>query len=192
MLPPPASRPARWAAASHRIDCSANVSLGDQRSGLCLPDSLPASGKESQRGALAYRKTCGNCHVEVGCGGTLHSEIHSTMAQAMHRTCEPQGGACGEAANGQGRGEDMAFLLGSRVCEAGLHSLSDHSCHPSHQVLLPCLQPQPSVPQLLVSDRPSHRDACGWVKTHHDPVGYCSSPVFLLYYVVRIQAHIQA
>lgn len=90
---------------SHRIDCSANVSLRDQRSGLCLPDSLPASGKESQRGALAYRKTCGYCHVEVGCGGTLHSEIHSTMTQAMHRTCEPQGRACGEAANGQGRGD---------------------------------------------------------------------------------------
>lgn len=91
-LPPPTSHPAQRAAASLRIDCSANVSLRDQRSGLCLPDSLRTSGKESQRGALAYRKTCGYCHVEVGCGGTLHSEIHSTVAQAMHRTCSHRAG----------------------------------------------------------------------------------------------------
>lgn len=109
--------------------------------------------KESQRGRSLTGSHANCCHArEVGWG--LRVEIHSTVAQAVHRTCEPRGGACGEAGSGQGGhwgpnhwepGSPAASLP-----EAGLHSPPWPLPPPGHQ-----------VSQLLVSVPPSHRDVCG-------------------------------
>lgn len=164
--------------------------------------SLLASGKESQRGALAYRKTCGYCHVEVGLwavGGPCTARSTALWPRlctelVSHRAGLVERQQVGRAGETEAKTiENLAFPAGEPGVWGGFaQSLSVLSCH-SHQVFLACLQPQPPVPRLLfVSDPPSHRDICGWVKAHHDSVDHYSSPVFLLYCVVRIQAHIQA